>query len=92
MNYSYYAVFRPPFSSPEQPDTLLRRFPDAPRTDSERLVREGTWVPSDLVALIRIGDTDSELAEITHARAADLAKDWRRRRRLAAIPPDLAPG
>lgn len=89
MSHTYYAVFDPPFSSADNPETLLRRRPDAPRTDSETLVREGTWEPSDLVARIYIGADDSELAEITHTRAAELAKSWRRRRRLAAIPPDL---
>jgi hypothetical protein len=87
---TYYAVFDPPFSSADNPDTLLRRQPDAPRTDSERLVRDGKWVPSDLVARIYIGSDDSKLIEITHARAVELAKRWRRRRTLATVPPDLA--
>lgn len=91
MNYIYYVASDPPFSSADNPETSLRRLPDAPRVDSETLVREGTWEPSDLVARIHIGADDSELTEITRARAAELAKSWRRRRRLARVPPDLEP-
>jgi hypothetical protein len=88
--WSYYAVFEPPYSSADAPQTLLRQPPGATRDDAERLTKDGTWRPSDLVALIYLGHNEKELHEITRARAIELAQEWHARGTLRSLPADLA--
>jgi hypothetical protein len=86
----YYAVFEPPESSAEAPQTLLRQRPGALRDDAERLRKDGRWWPSELVALIFLGHNETELQEITRTRAAELAAGWYEEGMLPSVPPDLA--
>jgi hypothetical protein len=89
-DWTYHAVFRPPFSSSEVPDTVLRKLPGTPRDQAERLGQDGTWEPSDLVALVYLGHNDTDLLEITRERASELAHGWYERRSIPRIPTDLA--
>jgi hypothetical protein len=91
VEWTYYAVFEPPRYSAETPSTVLRQRIDARlRRNAETLTKDGAWRPSELLALIFLGHNETEVEEITHERATQLARRWNSEGKLASIPPDLA--
>ncbi len=87
--WTYYAVFEPPFSTLEQPDTILRQRPGALREDAERLIRTGAWQASDLLELIHLGHNEKEVLEIDRARAASIARQLAGSGAIPTAPADL---